>query len=103
MNSEEAIGVVRDELIDEGGLLYRIALNEGIDLEAWGRLKAALDTLVIYYKNKSTVPKKLAASFIDLTPLFERSIDRYNDHDQEIIEDIRDEIVSLAEDIFFDE
>ncbi|MDE1464274.1 hypothetical protein [Spartinivicinus poritis] len=100
MDLTDAISTVRKELIEEGGMLHRIALYEGIDLKAANRLKTALKSLADYYKDKNDIPKKLAAAFIDLTPLFERSIDMYSEIEQEQIEDIRNDIVSLAVDLF---
>jgi len=102
LNITDAINTVRQELIDEGGMLYKIALNKGIDENAVDKLMEALNFLVLHYKDAESIPKKLAAAFIDITPLFERSISMYSETDQERIEDIRNDIVSLAEDIFFD-
>ena len=100
MNANDAVETVRAELVEKGGLLYKIALNNGIDRDAFQKLKAAMLFLADYYSGKSEIPKSLASAFIDLTPLFERSIDRYSEDQQFEIEDIRNEIVSLAEDIF---
>ncbi len=57
MELKNAISVVRQELVNEGGMLHRIAQREGIDLEAASRLEEALKTLVAYYKDKNEVPK----------------------------------------------
>jgi len=65
------------------------------------RLKAALIFLIDFYDGKRDIPKRLASAFIDITPLFERAIDFYNQKEQDQIEDIRNKVVSLATDLLF--
>lgn len=97
---KDDIDIVKQELMGKGGMLNRIALNEGVDLNAARNLRVALESLIEIYREKSEVPKVLAAAFVDLTPLFERSLDRYSEEEQEQIEDIRNDIVSMASELF---
>jgi len=101
MNSEMAIDIVRQELVESGGMLFKIYQKEKIDIEAFDRLKAALIFLIDFYDGKRDIPKRLASAFIDITPLFERAIDFYNQKEQDQIEDIRNKVVSLATDLLF--
>lgn len=99
MNEEQAIQTVVYHLQEESGLLLKIGLNKGIDEGAFDELVSAMKFLSDHLKSKNSIPKKLASCFIDLTPYFFRAMDRYNEKEKERIEDMRDEIVMLANDI----
>jgi hypothetical protein len=99
MKIDEALSIVVKELTHEGGMLFKISDNQGIDELAFESLKEALGIIKVYYQREGSVPKKLAFCFIDLTPVFERTIEYYSEEEKNVIEDIRNYIVSEAEEI----
>ncbi|AJQ92283.1 hypothetical protein [Gynuella sunshinyii] len=99
MEVNQAIDIVVHHLQEESGLLLKIGLNEGIDQKAFDELIEAMKFLADDFQNVNEIPKRLSACFIDLTPYFMRSIDWYSEADKEKIEDIRDAVVSMANDI----
>lgn len=90
MNTNQALKIINNELISEDGMLMKIAMNEGINLQSYELVKKALDTIENHFKNETSVPKALACAFIDISSVFERSINYYSEREQELIEDMRD-------------
>lgn len=96
MDEDEAMRVVEEELLGRDGFLVRLSLKEGLDEEAVARLKDAIKELTTAFRGRSTVPKRLAGAFVDLTPHFERALGLYPQPTQDRIVDAKEEVVDLA-------
>jgi hypothetical protein len=96
MNEIEAINIVHRHLADINSIPVRLSLKKGIDEGQVSELIAAMQLLITQYKHKNNVPKKLAATFIDISPSFERTLDLYEQDTQDRIIDLKNMIVDLA-------
>jgi len=99
MTEEEAIAVVVETLSGDRSIPVKLWLKEGIDQSFVARLENAIEFLIPLFRSRDSVPKKIAAAFLDLTPDFERSMFLYSEQEQRRIEDLILHIISLAHDL----
>lgn len=100
MTESEAIEIIHQELVEINSIPVQLSLKMGIDEKAVARLIEAMEYLIVRYKSRKEIHKKVAAAFVDLSPAFERCLDLYSQQEQDKIIDLKDRIVSLALDMF---
>jgi hypothetical protein len=98
MTEEEALALVEDGLVSERSLSVRLRMGEGLDRVMLERTKEALRFLAHLYRDRDTIPKRLAFATVDLTGLLtsgEHSDDLWYE-----VQKAGDELTSLAYSIF---
>jgi len=70
MDTEEAIALIYDGLVSENSVPVKLRTNRELDSDILDQVREALDVLTQYYKDKETVPKKLALAMVDINGAF---------------------------------
>ena len=100
MTEEDALALVEDGLVSERSLPVKLRMCEGLDHAMLERTKEALKFLARLYRERDTVPKRLARATVDLTSLL-MSSERYYSEDlwYEVLK-AGEDLTSLAYSIF---
>jgi hypothetical protein len=96
MTEDEAVEIVHQRLVEVDSIPIQLAMKRGIKADDVAELERAMQFLRDLYKDRDSVPKKLAAAFVDLSAAFENTLSLYSDSEQNRIIDLRDRIVQLA-------
>jgi len=102
MNTEEAINVTHDSLLGENSLPLKARMKWHISNEEVDKLYHAIDVLIEEYRHKQSVPKKLAACFIDVFGCFSFREGFYSENECRRLEDIGITLQEKAEKLFLD-
>ncbi|MEY9974771.1 hypothetical protein ABH966_005188 [Lysinibacillus sp. RC46] len=70
MGTEEAIAIIYDGLVSENSVPVKIRTYRELDSDLLNQVREALNVLTQYYKDKETVPKKLAIAMVDINSAF---------------------------------
>jgi len=100
MGTEEAIAIVYDGLVSENSVPVKLRTNRELDSDLLNQVREALDVLTQYYKDKETVPKKLALAMVDIYGAFSFQAGYFNDEFLKELEGIGIELQEKAMELF---
>jgi hypothetical protein len=100
MNQEEALNIIENSLLSMDSFPVSIRSFQGVDKEKYEKLKKAILFLIDYYKDKDSVPKKLALAFVDISNYFFVPNIPYSEEDHERFENYGIELTALASELF---
>ncbi|KOP78412.1 hypothetical protein AMS59_11115 [Lysinibacillus sp. FJAT-14745] len=100
MDIKEAFGIIYDGLISENSVPVKLRTNKELDSILLNQVREALDVLTQYYKDKETVPKKLALAMVDIYGAFSFQAGYFNDKFLEELEGIGIELQEKAMKLF---
>lgn len=103
MTEDEAVDVVCAGLGGMDGIPVKLRMGDGLDTRQLEDVKRALRLLIERWKGRPTVPKRLAAVFVDLQGAMEVNRDHYPEPVQEAIEDAATDLLALAWELFEDD
>jgi hypothetical protein len=102
MNEEAAMRVIYEGLSGEDCIPIKLRMGNGLDKAQLQMVKDAIRFLTQKWKSRDTVPKSLAASFVDIQSAMDWGKGQYSEAEQDEIEDAAYELVDLAYDLFDD-
>lgn len=96
MDEEHALDLLNELMTGSESIPADLRLRRGLDAAKVERVIHVMQELAVIYHDRTHVPKRLAASLIDLRPLFDDNMRFYDEETQVAIEDAAIEIVTLA-------
>jgi hypothetical protein len=103
MTEDEAVELVYEGLAGMESIPVKLRMGEGLDTRQLASVQGALRLLIERWKGRPTVPKRLAAAFVDLQGAMEVNRDSYPEAVQESIEDAAVDLLALAWELFEEE
>ncbi|KOS62214.1 hypothetical protein FJQ98_17335 [Lysinibacillus agricola] len=100
MDTEEAIAIIYDGLVSENSVPVKLRMNRELDSDLLNLVREALDVVTQYYKDKETVPKKLALAMVDIYGAFSFQAGYFDDKFLEELEGIGIELQEKATELF---
>lgn len=100
MDIQEAIGIIYIGLVSENSVPVKLRTNRELDSDLLNQVSEALDVLTHYYKDKETVPKKLALAMVDIYGAFSFQTGYFEDEILEELEVIGIELQEKAMELF---
>ena len=100
MGKEEAIAKIYDGLVSENSVPVKLRTNRELDSDLLNQVREALDVVTRYYKDKETVPKKLAVAMVDIYGAFSFQTGYFDDKLLEEVEGIGIELQEKATELF---
>lgn len=100
MGTEEAIAIIYDGLVSENSVPVKIRTYRELDSDLLNQVREALNVLTQYYKDKETVPKKLAIAMVDINSAFSFQAGYFDDKFLEELEGIGIELQEKAIELF---
>lgn len=100
MDKEKALENVYQSLLGANSLLVKMRRGDGLDDLQWKNFREAINFLTEFYKDKESVPKKLALAFVDVSNYFYFHEGKYTDEEENKLEDAAQEIVQMADKLF---
>ncbi|MFT9818255.1 hypothetical protein [Lysinibacillus sp. NPDC056185] len=100
MGTEEAIAIIYDGLVSENSVPVKLRTYRELDFDLLNQVREALDVLTQYYKDKETVPKKLAIAMVDINSAFSFQAGYFDDKFLEELEGIGIELQEKAIELF---
>lgn len=88
MTPELAIAIVEARLLGPQSIPVRIRTRNEVTEAEIAELLAAVDFLIVYYQDHDTVPKTLAAAFVDIYNGFVQAGGRMSDEQAQRLEDV---------------
>ena len=103
MDTEEVIALIYDGLVSENSVPVKLRTNRELDSDILDQVREALDVLTQYYKDKETVPKKLALAMVDINGAFSFRAGYFDDEFLEELEGIGIELQGKAIELFLND
>ncbi|MFJ8459094.1 hypothetical protein [Lysinibacillus xylanilyticus] len=100
MDIQEAIEIIYIGLVSENSVPVKLRTNRELDSDLLNQVSEALDVLTHYYKDKETVPKKLALAMVDIYGAFSFQTGYFEDEILEELEVIGIELQEKAMELF---
>ncbi|GAB0171099.1 hypothetical protein LSPCS325_45360 [Lysinibacillus sp. CTST325] len=100
MDIKEAFGIICDGLISENSVPVKLRTNRELDSVLLNQVREALDVLTQYYKDKETVPKKVALAMVDIYGAFSFQAGYFDVEFLEELEGIGIELQEKATELF---
>jgi len=100
MDIQEAIEIIYIGLVSENSVPVKLRTNRELDSDLLNQVSEALDVLTHYYKDKETVPKKLALAMVDIYGAFSFQTGYFEDEILEELEGIGIELQEKAMELF---
>ncbi len=97
MNVETAINIIYEGLVGEKSIPNDLSMKKELNHDKLIKIKEALKFLIVFYRDKKDVTKKLAFCFIDIYSAFQFKKEYYSEEELIKFEDIGIEIQELAE------
>lgn len=88
MTPELAIAIVEARLLGPQSIPVRIRTRDEVTEAEIGELLAAVDFLIVHYRDQDTVPKRLAAAFVDIYNGFVQAGGQMSDEQSQRLEDV---------------
>lgn len=88
MTPELAIAIVEARLLGPQSIPVRIRARDEVTEAEIAELLAAVDFLIVYYRDQHTVPKTLAAAFVDIYNGFVQDGGQMSDEQAQSLEDV---------------
>lgn len=79
MKENEAIDIIYEGLIGDKSIPNDLRMNKKLDYHRLENIVSAINFLIIFYKEKSSIPKKLAYCFVDVYGLFQFKQDFFSE------------------------
>ncbi|MCL2152423.1 MAG: hypothetical protein FWH57_05610 [Oscillospiraceae bacterium] len=96
MRIEQAIDTIYNGLVSENSVPVKLRTYKKLDIEQLDQVRKALDFALEYYKNKSSIPKKIAISMVDIYGAFSFKKGYFDDKTLMELEDIGIELQKIA-------
>ncbi len=96
MTETEAVTVLHEGLVGLASLPVELRERRGLDREQLARVEHALELLKRVYADRDTVPKRLAAAFVDIQGGMEQGRGWYSEAEQHEIQDAADRLTMAA-------
>ncbi|MEX3744047.1 hypothetical protein [Lysinibacillus xylanilyticus] len=100
MDIQEAIEIIYIGLVSENSVPVKLRTNRELDSDLLNQVSEALNVLTHYYKDKETVPKKLALAMVDIYGAFSFQTGYFEDEILEELEVIGIELQEKAMELF---
>ncbi|MGA3674594.1 hypothetical protein [Lysinibacillus agricola] len=100
MDIQEAIEIIYIGLVSENSVPVKLRTNRELDSDLLNQVSEALNVLTHYYKDKETVPKKLALAMLDIYGAFSFQTGYFEDEILEELEGIGIELQEKAMELF---
>lgn len=100
MDLQEAIEIIYIGLVSENSVPVKLRTNRELDSDLLNQVSEALDVLTHYYKDKETVPKKVALAMVDIYGAFSFQTGYFEDGILEELEVIGIELQEKAMELF---
>ena len=100
MAIHEALEIINQSLLGENSLLVNLRRGDGLNDEQWQAFREAMRVVTAFYKDKDSVPKKLALAFVDVSNYFYFHEGKYTQQEANKLEDAAQEIVQMADELF---
>ncbi|MCD9584878.1 hypothetical protein [Tenacibaculum maritimum] len=97
---KEAIEIIYEGLIGVNSIPNDIRIKKEFNIDKLNKIKSAINVLTPLYKDKISVPKKLAVCFIDIYGMFQFKEDFFSEEELIMYEDIGIELQDLAYQLF---
>lgn len=96
MTEEDAVATVYDGLLGPESIPLKLRERRGLDRTQLARVEEAIAFLTRVYAERSAVPKRLAAAFVDVQGGMEQSRSWYTEAEQDEIQDAADRLTTAA-------
>ena len=88
MTPELAIAIVEARLLGQHSIPVRIRTRDEVTEAEIAELLAAVDFLIVHYRDQDTVPKRLAAAFVDIYNGFVQAGGQMSEEQAQRLEDV---------------
>ena len=88
MTPELAIAIVEARLLGPQSIPVRIRTRNEVTEAEIAELLAAVDFLIVHYRDQDTVPKRLAAAFVDIYNGFVQAGGQMSEEQAQRLEDV---------------
>lgn len=88
MTPEVALAIVEARLLGPQSIPVTIRTREEVAEDQIAELLAAVDYLIVHYRDQDTVPKTLAAAFVDIYNGFVQAAGQISDEQAQRLEDV---------------
>jgi hypothetical protein len=96
MDEQGAIDIIYEGLVGKDSLPVKLRTGKGLDRKQLQQVKDAIGFLNERWKSQETVPKRVAAAFVDIQTAMQWGSSLYSEAEQNEIEDAANELVDLA-------